>query len=257
MGIGVNTNQPSDLSSLNSGSDINTSNQPSDSEVDNFANLLGKNSSDSGEVNVHSEPTMPSPFTQPDLEEHAVGSSWGGNDGYVNAVATIVISGGGTWSPYEYGFHPKSLLDIECCPDSPINKNNTYKLPPEGLTDKIKDILVGSGIFDKLNSEAQDKISEMLTNMATGDISANGAIKTALCVIVDEIPDSDLSPHEKAVLNKVIDIACDVVAAAVFLAGLPESLVGELGEGVKGFVKGVDEVAHMAVDWWHDLKSWL
>ena len=246
MGIGVNTNQPSDLSSLNSGSDINTSNQPSDSDVDNFANLLGQNSSDSGEVNVHSEPTMPSPFTQPDLEEHAVGSSWGGRYGYAAAMTAAVIMGGGG---YDNGFQPQGLFDIECNPDNPTSG---YPSAPEGLTDKIKDFLIQSDIIQKLNPQAQDDIAKMLDNMATGDVGPNNVIKGTLNTLIDS---TDLSMHEKAVIKKVVDILCDVVATAAFIASLPESAAKLLYEDAGKVVAFADKVAHMAEGWWHDLKA--
>ena len=68
MSIGINTNQPSDLSSLNSGSDINTSNQPSDDDADAFAAMVGQNSSDSAEVIVQRDSSEPTLLT-PDFEK--------------------------------------------------------------------------------------------------------------------------------------------------------------------------------------------
>lgn len=47
MSIGLSTNQPPDLSSLNSGPDINTSNQQSDDDAAAFAEAVsGQSSSD-------------------------------------------------------------------------------------------------------------------------------------------------------------------------------------------------------------------
>ena len=71
MSIGINTNQPSDLSSLNSGSDINTSNQPSDVDADAFAAMVGQTSSDSAEVNVPRDSSEPTLLT-PDFEQSAL-----------------------------------------------------------------------------------------------------------------------------------------------------------------------------------------
>ena len=110
MSIGINTNQPSDLSSLNSGSDINTSNQPSDDDADAFAAMVGQNSSDSAEVIVQRDSSEPTLLT-PDFEQSEVGlgspfDHVGNFSGRINrGVGPILVDAGFKFKPHSESFY--------------------------------------------------------------------------------------------------------------------------------------------------------
>ena len=231
MSIGVNTNQPSDLSSLNSGSDINTSNQPSDDDADAFAAMVGQNSSDSAEVIVPRDFSGPTLLT-PDFEQSEVGLG----------------------SPFDHVGNFSGRINRGVGPIL-VDAGFKFKPPPEGLIAHMTELLQHSSAFQKLDPQAQKDIANMLTNVATGDVGPNNLIKGTLNAVIDSI--SELSSDEKSTIKKVVDVLCDVVATAAFIAALPESMAGILENGGAEIGADIDKLAHMAKGWWTDMKNLL
>ena len=230
MSIGISTNQHPDLSSLNSGPDINTSNQPSADVADAFAKAVGgQSSSDSGDVIVPQDFSGPTLLT-PDFEQSEVGlgspfDHVGNFSGHINrGVGPVLVDAG-------FKFQP----------------------PPEGLIGQMTELLQHSSAFQKLDPQAQKDIANMLANLATGDVSPNNLIKNSLNAAIDSI--SELSSDEKSTIKKVVDVLCDVVATAAFIAALPESMAGILENGGAEIGADVLKLAHMAEGWWNDLKN--
>ena len=233
MSIGISTNQHPDLSSLNSGPDINTSNQPSADVADAFAKAVGgQSSSDSGDVIVprdFSAPVLSGPLSS----EPEVGSFWSASFNYIKDGIEDAVCPGMAFSQLSDAVRQ--------------GKMNT-------LSNDMQNALQHWSGWQKLSPQSQGDIMNMLKSISTGDFSPNTYIQDGLDLAIDQ---SDLSSGAKSDLKTMVHVFMDAVSAAEFVAGLPESCLAIFSEdGVKACLSA-DDLAHTAVGWYDDLKAAL